>query len=77
MAVITCARCAQEKETMGKPPFPGSTGRKIHERVCGTCWGEWQGMQTKIINEYRLSMSDPKSQEMLDSQMKTFLSLGD
>ena len=33
-------------------------------------------MQTKIINEYRLSMGDPKAQQMLDDQMKTFLNLG-
>ena len=77
MSAITCARCTQSKEPMAKPPFRGTLGQKIHEKICGACWAEWQGMQTKIINEYRLSMGDPKSQEMLDGQLRTFLNLGE
>ena len=75
MATITCIRCTQSKDQMAKPPFGGKLGQTIHEKVCGACWTEWQAMQTKIINEYRLSLGDPKAQQMLDEQMKTFLNL--
>ena len=76
MATLTCSRCGGSKEPMSKPPFGGKLGVMIHEKVCADCWAEWQAMQTKIINEYRLSMGDPRSQQMLDDQMKTFLNLG-
>ena len=76
MATLTCIRCNESKEAMGKPPFGGKLGLLIHEKVCGPCWAEWLAMQTKIINEYRLSLGDPKAQQMLDDQMKTFLNLG-
>ena len=76
MATITCSRCKETKDAMGKPPFGGKLGLSIQEKVCGVCWAEWQAMQTKIINEYRLSMGDPRSQQMLDDQMKAFLNLG-
>jgi len=62
---------------MDAPPFRGTLGGRIHANVCADCWAEWQGMQTKIINEYRLSLGNPKSQEMLDREMKTFLTLPD
>ena len=72
---MTCSRCTQAKDAMEKPPFRGALGQRIHENVCSECWGEWLGMQTKIINEYRLSLGDPRGQEMLDQQLKTFLNL--
>ena len=77
MAAITCTRCSQSKEPMDRPPFRGPLGQRIHEMICGACWAEWQGMQTRIINEHRLSMGDPHAQQMLDEQMKKFLNLGE
>ena len=62
---------------MEKPPFRGVLGKTIHERVCHDCWVEWIAMQTKIINEYRLSLGDPHGQKLLDQQLRTFLNLGD
>jgi len=77
MPTLTCRRCTQVKESMEKAPFRGALGQKIHESVCRDCWAEWHGTQTKIINEYRLSLGDPRGQEMLDQQMKLFLNLND
>ena len=77
MPTVTCRRCTLVKESLDKPPFRGAMGQKIFEHVCKDCWTEWQGMQTKIINEYRLSLGDPRGQEMLDQQLKIFLNLAD
>ncbi len=60
---------------MPKPPFGGALGRTIHESVCAECWNAWIGEQTKIINELRLSLGNPQSQQILDRQMRTFLGL--
>ncbi len=43
--------------------------------VCNTCWQEWVGMGTKVINELRLPMYDPVAQETYDKHMVEFLSL--
>ncbi len=77
MPTLTCCRCSQSKAAMDAPPFRGALGQRIHDSVCADCWAEWRDMQTKIINEYRLSLGNPKSQEMLDREMKTFLNLPD
>ena len=75
MPTLSCSRCTLTKEPMEKAPFRGVLGQKIHENVCRECWAEWLAMQTKIINEYRLSLGDPRGQEMLDQQLKLFLNL--
>ena len=75
MPTVTCRRCNQEKESLPRPPFRGNLGQKIHETVCKSCWTEWQGEQTKIINENRLSLGNPSSQQVLDRAMKAFLKL--
>jgi len=77
MAEVACCRCELKKEGMEKPPFRGALGQKIHEKVCKDCWAEWQGLQTRIINEYRLSLGDQSGQELLDQQMRSFLKLSE
>ena len=77
MPTLTCRRCGLEKESLERPPFRGTLGQKIYESACPDCWAEWHAMQTKIINENRLSLRDPRGQEMLDQQLKLFLNLAD
>ena len=76
MSMVHCAKCGQDREGLAAPPFGGEMGLKVHAQVCGICWGEWLGRQTMIINEYRLNVVDPKAQESLLSEMKTFLAIG-
>ena len=75
MTSVHCARCGEDREGLPRPPFGGELGQRVHERVCKPCWGEWVGMQTKIINEYRLNVIDPQAQEALLREMEKFLSL--
>jgi len=75
MTTVTCRRCGQSREALEKAPFRGALGEKILASTCPSCWTEWRANQTIIINEYRLSLGDPKSQERLDREMKTFLNL--
>jgi Fe-S cluster biosynthesis and repair protein YggX len=76
MAMVHCAKCGQDREGLASPPFGGELAKKVHETICKPCWAEWIGRQTMIINEYRLNVVDPKAQEGLLEEMKTFLLLG-
>jgi Fe-S cluster biosynthesis and repair protein YggX len=71
-ATVTCSRCGEEKPRLPKPPVPGAVGREVQERVCSDCWAEWQAMEVMVINELRLNFMDPKAQQALDEQMRTF-----
>jgi Fe-S cluster biosynthesis and repair protein YggX len=72
---ITCARCGAQ----GEPPPPhrvGFTGPekdKVLESICGSCYKEWEKVEIKVINEYRLSFMDPQHREVLKQATLDFL----
>jgi Fe-S cluster biosynthesis and repair protein YggX len=43
--------------------------------ICTDCWKEWEGMEVKVTNEYRLSFIDPRHREMLQRACFDFLKL--
>ena len=69
------SRSGQVGPRLPRPPFKGTLGQVIYDNVSATTWQEWIGMGTKVINELRLPMSDPKAQEMFDQHMIEFLNL--
>jgi Fe-S cluster biosynthesis and repair protein YggX len=74
-AGFRCARCGSPTNAMPDPPMRGPLGVKIHASVCGPCWREWIGMGTKVINELRLDMTDPRSQQVYNEHLREFLSI--
>jgi Fe-S cluster biosynthesis and repair protein YggX len=72
---VQCARCGKVAPRLPGPPFRNDQGRMIHERICAACWREWIGMGTKVINELRLPLSDPRAQQVYDQHMLEFLNL--
>lgn len=75
MADVPCARCGQARPGLPAPPLPGRTGELVLGQTCAACWQEWLGTQVKVINEYRLSPSDPKHFDLLLAQLRAFLNL--
>src|SRR5882762_9434709 len=60
---------------MQHPPFSNRMGGFLHRHVSAESWREWIGMGTKVINEMRLPLSDPRAQKIFDDQMLDFLNL--
>ena len=56
-------------------PFPGKLGEEILNKVSAEDWAAWRDMQTKIINEYRLDLSELTDRQKLLKQMRSFLKL--
>jgi len=70
--LIFCAKLNQEAEGMDTPPFPGPLGERIFNHVSKQAWKMWLAHQTMLINEYRLSLLDPKSRDFLQDEMKNY-----
>lgn len=70
-----CARCGQANERIQHAPWPGELGQQVVENICASCWQEWMGVQTKLINEYRLNVLEPEHAKVLKEQMQVFLGL--
>lgn len=69
------ARTGGPGPKLRKPPFRNVLGQVIYENVSADSWREWIGMGTKVINELRLPLSDPKAQEVYDQHLIDFLNL--
>jgi Fe-S cluster biosynthesis and repair protein YggX len=69
-----CERCKSGAGgRLDFPPWPGELGRRIQSKICESCWNEWVGIQTRIINEYRLNVLDPGHSRAVREQMEVFL----
>ncbi|MDI9818520.1 MULTISPECIES: oxidative damage protection protein [unclassified Legionella] len=69
---VFCLKLNQETEGLDSPPFPGPLGEKIFNQISKQAWKMWLDHQTMLINEYRLSLIDPKAREFLNEEMKNY-----
>jgi Fe-S cluster biosynthesis and repair protein YggX len=78
MSIIQCSRCGKEKEAVEKTAFyQGEVRIKLLAHACRDCWTDWVRMQIMLINEYRLNLQDPKTDEFLNAQVLAFFHLSD
>ena len=69
---VQCVKLGKEAEGLDKAPYPGELGQRIFENVSKEGWQQWMGQQTILINEYRISVIDPKGRAFLEEQMEKF-----
>lgn len=73
---VNCVKLGKELPGLEKPPFGGEIGKLIYDKVSKQAWQMWKDdMQIKVLNEYRLNMSDKADYEKLVEQMMLFLNL--
>ena len=69
------SRTGESGPRLPRQPMKGVLGKVIYENVSAPTWQEWIGMGTKVINELRLPLTDPKAREVYDQHMVDFLNL--
>ena len=69
---ILCTKLNQEADGMNNAPFPGPLGERIYNEISKQAWTMWLTHQTMLINEYRLSLMDPKAREFLKDEMQKY-----
>ncbi len=70
---VFCAKLKKEAEGLEKAPYPGELGQKIYQNISKQAWQEWVSLQTMLINENRLDLSDPEARAFLVTEMEKFL----
>jgi len=70
--MVNCVKLGKEAEGLERPPYPGQLGKRIFESISKEAWQLWLRHQTMIINEYRISMVDPKARKILEQEMEKF-----
>ncbi|MDQ3296628.1 MAG: oxidative damage protection protein [Myxococcota bacterium] len=69
-------KCVKLNETLaGLPykPFNDALGLRIYETVSADAWKLWIEHSKKIVNEYRLDLTQKKSHDVLKEQCEAFL----
>jgi Fe-S cluster biosynthesis and repair protein YggX len=74
---LACVRCGKpgEPPLAHRVPFPAPVKERVRLSICSSCWKEWEDMEIKVINEYRLNFIDPEHRAMLQKACLEFLTL--
>ena len=70
--MVKCVKFQKELPGLEETPFETPLGKKIYENVSQEAWKLWKEHLKMIINEYRLNLADPQSQEMVAQQMEQY-----
>jgi Fe-S cluster biosynthesis and repair protein YggX len=70
--MVQCVLLKQELPGLQRPTYPGALGQRIYEQVSAQAWQQWLRHQTMLINEYRLSVIEPKARKFLEGEMEKF-----
>lgn len=69
---VHCIKLGSEAEGLDRPPYPGAIGQRIFEQVSKQAWQDWLAHQTRLINEYRLSLAEKSAREFLAQEMEKY-----
>ena len=69
---VKCVLLGEELPGLERPPYPGPLGQRIFEQISQQAWQQWLRHQTMLINEYRLSVIEPKARKFLEGEMEKF-----
>jgi len=68
--MVNCIKLRREAEGLDFPPYPGPIGQRLFESVSKEAWKLWLEHQKMLVNENRLTLSDPKARKYLVEQME-------
>lgn len=71
--MVTCAKLHQELPGLAYKPFTDALGQRIYESISQQAWQLWIEHSKKIVNEYRLDLTQKKAHEVLKEQCEAFL----
>lgn len=74
---VKCVLLGEELPGLERPPYPGELGQRIYAQVSQQAWQQWLRHQTMLINEYRLSVIEPKARKFLEEEMQKFFFSGE
>ncbi len=69
---VQCIKLGREAPGLPRAPYPGELGQRIFENVSQPAWQEWLQHQTRLINEYRLALSDATARKFLAEEMEKY-----
>ena len=70
---VFCVKFQREMQGLDEIPFEGHPlGQRIYENVSKDAWKLWVEHMKMLMNEYRLNLATPESQEFVIKQMEDY-----
>ena len=73
---VHCIKLGHDAEGLDRAPLPGPLGQRVFEHVSKAAWREWIAHQTRLINEQRLILADPKHRALLMQELEAYFFSG-
>ena len=70
---VKCAKLHEELPGLPYKPFADALGQRIYDQISAKAWQEWIEHSKRIVNEYRLDLTQKKAHEVLKEQCEEFL----
>ena len=70
--MVKCIKLGQELPGLDSPPTPSELGKKVYENVSKQAWDEFVEYFKMVINEYRLDLTSPMSDQIFEQKMNEY-----
>jgi len=71
--MVQCAKLGAELPGLSYKPFADALGQRIFESISQEAWALWIEHSKRLVNEYRLDLTQKKAHEVLKEQCELFL----
>ena len=71
--MVHCAKLGKELPGVVYKPFDNELGQRIYDNISQQAWMSWVEFSKKIVNEYRLDLTQKKAHDVLKEQCEAFL----
>ena len=71
--MVKCAKLGETLPALAYKPYNDALGQRIYDTVSAQAWQQWIEHSKKLVNEYRLDLTQKKVHEMLKEQCEQFL----
>jgi Fe-S cluster biosynthesis and repair protein YggX len=73
MRMVKCAKLGESLPGQPYKPFNDDLGQRIYDSISMKAWQEWIEHSKRIVNEYRLDLTQKKAHDVLKEQCEEFL----
>lgn len=71
--MVKCTKLGETLPGLPYKPFNDALGQRVYDNVSAQAWQLWIEHSKKIVNEYRLDLTQKKAHEVLKEQCEAFL----
>jgi len=71
--MVNCVKLGQSLPGLPYKPFNDALGQRIYDSVSAEAWKLWIEHSKKLVNEYRLDLTQKRAHEVLKEQCEAFL----